>query len=172
MNNKLFLGLIALLAVGLIGLVATDKNDSYPKQRLGQQQPDKGEQHVPPGTAKYDPFPTSGPHNEQPAPWQAYRQEVPDENLIHNMEHGGIVVTYRPDQTKETIAKLEGLFSKPFSNPDFQPSKAIIAPSSKNDKPIIVRSWNRIIKLDAYDEQSLIDYYLTNVNKSPEPAAS
>ena len=173
MNNKVFYGIITLLIIGLIGFVAFSKDDSTrPKARLGQEQPDKGQDHVAPGTAKYTtPFPTSGPHT-QPVPWQAYQQEVPDENLIHNMEHGGVIVTYSPSLPTDVATKLEKLFSKPYVKSNFKPSKAIVAPNSKNDKPIIIRSWNRLMKLDSYDEQTLINYYLTNVNKSPEAAAS
>lgn len=172
MSNKAFLGIISLLLVGFIGVIVANKDSSGPKQRLGQEQPDKGQGHVAPGTAKYNtPFPTSGPHT-QPVPWQAYRQEVPDENLIHNMEHGGVIVTYNPSLPKETISKLEKLLTKPYAKPDFKPSKLIVAPNSKNDSAIIVRSWNRLMKLDSFNEQALIDYYLTNVNKSPEAAAS
>jgi len=174
MGNKVFYAIIAILVIGFTGFVVVKNNNTRPATRLGQQQPDKGRQHLEAGaTYPYGTnFPTSGPHSAQPAPWGEYKQELPNETVVHNMEHGGIVVTYSSSLPKDSVTKLERLFTKPFSNPKFIPSKAIVMPGSKNDKPIIIRSWNRIMKLDSFNEKTLIDYYLTNVNKSPEPAAS
>lgn len=175
MSNKLFIGIIALLAAGVIGsIVISQSNSAPPQNRLGQEQPDFGREHLQPGqSAKYDSdFPTSGTHSPQPADWGAYKQEIPNENLIHSMEHGGIVITYRPDLDAATVSKIERLFTRPFSNPDFAPTKVVIVPYSKNDKPIVMRSWRRILNLDSFNEKTMMDYYLGNVNKSPEPAAS
>lgn len=174
MSNKLFVAIIALLAAGVIGLVVFGQDDSTsPPARLGQEQPDRGRQHLNLGESyNYGTdLPTSGPHSPQPADWGAYKQEIPNENLVHNMEHGGVVITYKPDLDQATVTKIERLFTRPFSNPKFTPNKAIVMPYTKNDKPIIMRSWNRIMKLDAFDEQKMVDYYLANVNKSPEPLA-
>src|SRR3989344_5078 len=38
--------------------------------------------------------PTSGPHYEQPSRWGVSQAELPDEQLIHNLEHGGIWISY------------------------------------------------------------------------------
>lgn len=173
MSNKVFIGIILILSIVFLGFIVVKKDDSGPKKRLGLEQEDKGRAHIAPGAAQYETdFPTSGAHDVQPAPWNVYKQEVPNENVVHNMEHGGIIITYRSDLPQETITKIERLFSSPFSNPKFQPSKAIVMPGSKNDSLIIIRSWNRLLKLDTFNEQTMINYYLKNVNKSPEPAAS
>lgn len=172
MSNKIFLGIIAVLSAGVIGYVALNKETRPPTPRLGQNQPDKGTTHVPTGEAKYETdLPTSGPHNQQPAPWGSYKQEIPNENLVHSMEHGGVIVTYKPGLDQATVEKIDRLFVKPFSNRKFTPSKAIVMPYAKNDAPIVMRSWNRIFRLQQFDERAMVDYYLKNVNKSPEPAA-
>ena len=174
MSNKIFIAIILVLTVSLTGFVVLKQDSSQPVSQLGQQQADKGRNHIQQGQSyKYDSdFPASGPHSEQPATWGAYKQEIPNENVIHNMEHGGIVITYSPDLDEQTVTKIERLFAKPYSNQKFIPSKAIVMPGSKNDKPIVMRSWNRLMKLDSFDEQTMIDYYLTNIGKSPEPGAS
>ncbi len=38
--------------------------------------------------------PTSGPHGDRPMPFSVLENPAPKENLVHNMEHGGIVVWY------------------------------------------------------------------------------
>lgn len=38
--------------------------------------------------------PTSGPHAQSPMPFQVLTAPAPKENLVHNMEHGGVVVWY------------------------------------------------------------------------------
>src|SRR3989344_1061774 len=174
MSNKIFIIIILVLTVGLTGFVVLNQDNSRPASRLGQQQSDKGRNHIQQEQSyNYDSdFPTSGPHSEQPAPWGAYEQVIPDENVIHSMEHGGVVITYNPNLDEQIVTKIEQLFAKPYSNPKFTPSKAIVMPGSKDDKLIVMRSWNRLIKLDTFNEQTMIDYYLTNVNKSPEPGAS
>ena len=39
--------------------------------------------------------PTSGPHSSRPAPFGVLNESAPKESLLHNMEHGGVVIWYR-----------------------------------------------------------------------------
>lgn len=172
MSNKVFIGLIALIVVGSVGL-AYAKNSSKPDApRPGAAHEDKGRQHVTQGAAKYngsEPA-TSGDHSE-PLPWQVYSQEIDDSNVIHNMEHGGIYISYQPDLPQEQVDKIKALFFPPYSRKDFSASKAIIAPRATNDAPIIMSSWLRSEKLQSFDEEKMVQYYRQNVGKSPEPTA-
>lgn len=174
MSNKVFVTIIAVLVIGMFGYVAVKKKDApTQRERPGVAHVDKGRQHVVAGSVTYDgpEPPTSGDHSE-PVPWQIYTQEIPDMNVIHNMEHGGVYISYRPDLPANQVAKIQALFFAPYSNKDFTVSKAILAPRAKNDAPIIMSSWLRSMKLDSFDEQKMIEYYRQNVGKSPEPAAT
>lgn len=174
MSNKVLLTIIAVLTIGMFGYVAVKKKDAPPETpRPGLEQPDKGREHVADGTVPYGEAepPTSGAHSS-PVPWQAYEQEIPDMNVIHNLEHGGVYVSYRPDLPQDQVAKIKALFTKPFSNPKFSPTKAVVAPRSANGSPIIMSSWNRNLKLESFDEAKMMEYYLRNVGKAPEGAAS
>ena len=56
-----------------------------------------GNQHVPVGApVQYSTVPpTSGAHYDDPAPWGVYDEETPDDRqVVHNMEHGGIIISY------------------------------------------------------------------------------
>lgn len=58
---------------------------------LGEEFPNLGQQHIDIGTehiAYNSNPPTSGPHYIQPANWGVYETTLPDEQLVHNLEHG------------------------------------------------------------------------------------
>jgi hypothetical protein len=171
-NNKL--GIIMVLSVFLIlgGAVVFGK-DTVERIRLGNEQADNGREHVSqaeaPEYGNEDPH-TSGDHGD-PVPQQAYTTELPDYNTIHNLEHGYIYITYQPDLPQEEIDKLTDMFFKPYDDVSFAPTKVIMAPRASNTSPIVFSSWNRSLSFDAYDQQQMMDYYLGNVSKSPEPIA-
>ncbi len=61
----------------------------------------------PPKDFEYNSFPpTSGYHDATPAIFDAYSQPVPERHLIHNLEHGGIVVQYGEDVSQRTIDRI------------------------------------------------------------------
>lgn len=169
MSNKFFYGFLALVVVGFLGFVITNKEPEKP--RPGIEHSDNGRKHVQSKEYGGEEPPTSGDHAE-PLAWQVYDQEVPDANVIHNMEHGGVYISYRPDLPKDQIEEIKALFSKPYSNKSFSPIKAVVAPRSENKAPIVMSSWTRSETLNAFNEQAMIDYYLRNIGKSPEPGAS
>ena len=169
MNSKIFYGVLALLVVGFFGFAVVNKEPEKP--RPGVAHSENGRKHVQAKEYGGDEPPTSGDHAE-PLAWQVYDQEIPDANVIHNMEHGGVYISYRPDLPKDQIEKIKALFSKPYSNPSFSPIKAIVAPRAENKAPIVMSSWTRSETFNAFSEQAMIDYYLKNIGKSPEPGAS
>ncbi|HQU09425.1 MAG TPA: DUF3105 domain-containing protein [Opitutales bacterium] len=106
--------------------------------------------------------PTSGWHYVEEATWGVHQTELPDEQLIHNLEHGGIWISYLgvDDPTKSALEKIAK-----------SQSKVVIEPRAKNDSPIILASWGRLLKLEKFDEQSVLDFIKANRNQSPEPFA-
>ena len=53
--------------------------------------------------------PTSGPHYQGPAAVGFYDKTLPDEQLIHNLEHGDVWVSYQGTLSSTTIEALKGL---------------------------------------------------------------
>ena len=53
--------------------------------------------------------PTSGPHYAVPADPGFYPSPLPPEQLVHNLEHGQIVIWYRPDASEATVEGLQAL---------------------------------------------------------------
>jgi hypothetical protein len=107
--------------------------------------------------------PTSGPHYEQPANWGIYATELIDEQLIHNLEHGGIWISYK-NIDDDTLSKLKAIASS-------NPGSVILTPREKNDQPIVLASWGRLQSLESYDEAKILEFITHNKNKSPEPLA-
>lgn len=107
--------------------------------------------------------PTSGWHYAQEAEWGVHQEELPDEQLVHNLEHGGIWIAYK-DVDAQTKAKLEALVAE-------YPGSVILTPRQANDAPIAVASWGRLLKLQIFDTKLIRDFIRQNKNRSPEPLA-
>ena len=102
--------LLAAAAGGIAWAVARDGGDAASASgacRL-QKFPAQPATHVPPAKMpkgfKYNSFPpTSGPHHPNPAVWAVYDRVVEQKHLIHNLEHGGIVIQYGEDVSTATL---------------------------------------------------------------------
>lgn len=107
--------------------------------------------------------PTSGWHYPEPAEWRFYSEELPDERVVHNLEHGGIWITYKnvSDSTQSDLQQLSRVY----------PKSVIISPRSANDAPMAVASWGQLMKLQSFDRPRIVEFIETNMNRSPEPIA-
>lgn len=177
MSNKVFLALTAIMLIGAGVVIFNRQTARAPEPVIGQQHPEQSRDHIARGTphAPYnsDP-PSSGPHYsdaQAPALWGVYTQPVPDEAYIHNLEHGGVVITYRPDLPPEQLIKLQQLFAPPYSQKEFQPNRAIVTPRITNKSAIALAAWRYTLALDQYDEAQIKKFYLQHVGKGPEPGA-
>ena len=175
--SKVFTVTIVVLAGGFFGFVFL-KQSSKPKEAIiGTSHPSQGEKHIAEGQKHeaYNSDPaSSGPHyadTSAPTPWGVYTQEVPDEVFLHNEEHGGVIVTYKPDLPADQLKKLRALFAPPYSLKSFTPSKAVVTPRAKNTHAIELAGWTYTLNLDQYDETTIMKFYLQRVSKAPEPTA-
>ncbi len=154
-----------MLIVGLAYLLVSSAQEKE-KNRPGVAYPIQGRDHIAVG-ATHDPYnsdpPTSGPHYAQPAEWGVYDKELPDEQLIHSLEHGGIWISYK-DIDQVTKDKLTALGHR-------YPGSVIITPRAKNDAKIVLASWGRLEKFDQYNEDIIEAFIKANKNDSPEPLA-
>ena len=125
---------------------------------LGETFPSLGQIHVNPGDLHPDYNsnpPTSGWHYLLPAQSGIYDKEFPDEELIHNLEHGQIWISYRPDLPKDQIDALAKIAMS-------YGSKMIMTPRAKDDSPIAIAAWTHLLKLTSVDEKQIrafIDAY-------------
>lgn len=108
--------------------------------------------------------PTSGWHYEVPAEWGVYTKELPQEQLIHNLEHGGIVIQYKPTLDKETIAQLEDLKKSEFE------CKLVVAPYNNLDTHINIAltAWGRLHESAEYNETDIKNFIKKYKDTGPE----
>jgi hypothetical protein len=94
--------------------------------------------------------PTSGPHWPAPAPWGVYTEPLADETLVHNLEHGGIWISYKDPKDADLAGKVDGVARRY--------RKVVVTPRPANDAPIAVAAWGRLLKLRAFDEAQIVAF--------------
>jgi hypothetical protein len=123
-----------------------------------EEMPDEGQEHVPDGTeVEYDSEPpTSGPHYASWAPPQIYREVVADELLVHNLEHGHIVIFYDPSLlTDESATRITDLANEY----DGQWDAVLAVPRPEMGNELTLTAWTYKMELEEYDEE-LIDAFV------------
>jgi hypothetical protein len=126
--------------------------------------PNQGREHVAPGQphpAYNSNPPASGWHYPTTAAWGFHPNQLPDELLIHNLEHGGIWIAYRDDQDSALVDPLVAL-AREF------PRKLVITHRPANNIPLAVVAWDHVMKLERFDRTAIVDFYTRFKNKGPE----
>ncbi|HSX18947.1 MAG TPA: DUF3105 domain-containing protein [Candidatus Saccharimonadales bacterium] len=135
-----------------------------------------GRNHVNPGTVvtTYNSNPpTSGPHWPAPAKNGIYDATQPDEQFVHNLEHGYIWISYRVAKPAEgTSEAVLGLSSDDITklkelvkSDDW---KIVMEPRDKNDSQIALAAWGRVLKMDSLDLDKASAFIKTYRNRAPE----
>lgn len=133
----------------------------------GKAFPDLGRKHVPGVdriTYNSNP-PTSGPHHAVWAKWGIYEQAPMDEQLVHNLEHGGVIVSYDPAQISgETLEQLKAQVRELSKiNP-----RIILTPRQNFDGAIALTAWGYLQTLDGYDAAAIKTFYDAFIARAPE----
>jgi hypothetical protein len=111
--------------------------------------------------------PTSGPHAVAPAAFKVYDFAVPKENLVHNMEHGGVVIWY-----STTNAGAIALLAQ-IAGDALAAGKLVVMspyPDMEADS-IAITSWTRLDKFKSADltPQRVQDFIAANEKRfNPE----
>jgi hypothetical protein len=109
---------------------------------VGNSNPPAGGPHWS-GTCGEDP--TAAPPFCGPAPWGIYRDPWDPETLVHNMEHGGVVVWYNSDDPA-VRDQLEAVVKERLDDGKF----IVLAPyPDMEDDTIAITSWSRLDKFPA-----------------------
>jgi len=163
--NKVVISILLLSAFLILWiLLLGNKTGVTSGSPVGEYYTSEGTEHLPEGTKidyKTNP-PTSGNHYAKEAKWGVYTIELSDEQLVHNLEHGGVNVFYQADKISSAdLEKLTALV-KGYR------SKVVLAPRIKNDSLIALASWEYLSKLDSFDEQKISQFLKNNRNHAPE----
>lgn len=173
-RRRMVIGAVAVLIVAvLIGLVVMFM--PRPVAAQGRQVPIEGNrQHVQQGSPvdyRNRP-PSSGDHYDQPSGYGVLQRDVPTGNWVHTLEHGGIVLLYRPDLCDSScVAVLQDTYANaPASQVFAGTRKMAVLPYTDMDHEIAAVAWGWVDELDAPDKDRLLAFYRAHVDRGPEQA--
>lgn len=123
--------------------------------------------HVPRGE-KHEAYnsnpPNSGPHWGDGVAGPGIKDtEVPDELIVHSLEHGAAVVWYKADLPQDQVEKIKQAFTDVSG-------KKIMVPRKNLDVPVAMTSWGRLLKLKTADPAKVKEFIETNNDRAPEKA--
>ena len=162
-NRRLAIGAgVAILLVAAIVFFATRP----PPVALASVEifPDQGQLHLTPSDPVPDynsEPPTSGSHAPSAAACGIYRDTPPDINLVHDLEHGVIVVYYNPETASAVRGDLES-FARDAG------THVIVTPREGMENPITLTAWRNLLRLDDYDRSAIDAFYGEFAQRGPE----
>ena len=168
----LVLGAAILLVAVVVGVLLGfrgDGNEAVADGTIGacvmKTYPPMGRQHInklSPGF-QYNSFPpTSGPHYppgpKAPAVWNIYDSPVDEVALVHNLEHGGIVVQYGSKVPQATVAQIAQWYQA-------SPLGMVVAPlpplsdihakaPADAESRIFLTAWTHVATCSGFDEDA------------------
>jgi len=177
-----------VLVVGIILIALVLLMGGAPNPNAGITIPNDGNAHVAIGTTcrsaeapcgpdPYSSLPaTSGPHWDPSgvANWGAYSTPQNESQLIHNLEHGGIVIWYDPDlleddQVEELTSYVESQVASGLGGR----FKFILSPwggEGELGSPVVVTAWRHLLALDEFDMDRVRGFADANyLRHAPEP---
>jgi hypothetical protein len=180
------IGVAIIVAAAVVGIVLATRSSSAQASGtdgscVRQTFPPMGRQHVQKLSSdfQYNSYPpTSGPHyagSNGPIVWNLYDQPVDETGLVHNLEHGGVVVQYGadvPDATVQEIARWyqeqstqNGLVVAPIW-PTIQAS-----PPADAGNKIYLTAWTHLMTCPNFDKaafDNFVDDYRGPSGDAPE----
>jgi hypothetical protein len=128
------------------------------------------------GTDPYSSLPaTSGPHWDPSgiANWGVYSTPQPETQLIHNLEHGGVVIWYDPDQLDATgVDALSQYVTRQNESGVSGRYKFILSPWGGEDdlpSPVVATTWLWMLELDEADTGAIEAFASEHYGIAPEP---
>ena len=163
--KNLFLWGVIMLLVGGAGFFVWSLYEPL-GQDYSKAIPFEGQTHVAEGTSvTYNTNPpASGNHWPIPLRDGIYDKEKADEAVVHSMEHGRVIVSYKPSLSSQAIERLKDIAGQ---------NAVILVPRSKNDTDIALTAWTRLDKFNlnadgTLDEKRIEDFIRRYKNKGPE----
>jgi hypothetical protein len=117
--------------------------------------------------------PVGGDHDPHWLTCGVYDQPVRSENAVHDLEHGAVWITYRPDLPASQVDKIKALA---LSEPATLGSRYVtVSPYPGLPSPVVASAWGVQLKLDNASDKRLsqfIDKYRLNPKTAPEVGSS
>jgi hypothetical protein len=162
---------VVALVIVVVALLVSGSDSKF----AGTIQPDEGRNHVTVGQVPtYKSVPaTSGPHWSSADPacpmnWGVYTSAVLEPCVLHNLEHGGIVIWYQSGLPADQVARLADFVNAQLQGAQF---KYILSPWTGKDfgHPVAVTAWRYLLYLDTADTDAVRGFANQHYGKAPEP---
>jgi hypothetical protein len=115
--------------------------------------------------------PTSGRHYAQTAGYGVFERDVAAGNWVHTLEHGGIVLLYRPDLCDAACQDgLRAIYSQAPASQSFNVVKIAVIPYQDMDHAIAAAAWEWLDEMDSLDAARILKFYGDHLDKGPEQA--
>jgi hypothetical protein len=98
----------------------------------------EGRDHVPNDVNYKSNPPHSGPHDPIPAEDGVYADVPRTENVVHALEHGRILLEFKPSASEETKGRLKALF-------DEDPYHMILLPNAEMGYEVAAVGWTEVL---------------------------
>jgi hypothetical protein len=132
--------------------------------------PSEGNDHVAPGTKvqyRTNP-PTSGNHYPAWSDWGVFDTAPADETLVHNLEHGGIVIFYDcPKGCPSAKNSLAG-YANRYDSKGFTGIMLVPRSNMPEGARIALVSWQNRMLLQTLDVNKINDFVAKRLNKGRE----
>ncbi len=152
------IGAVIVFVVGIAGFGAFQV--FFPGELEGVERPaSQGRGHS--ALGRYGtPTPTSGAHSASSPRCGILAQQLPAELAVHALEHGAVVIWYRPDLDEQVVTDLRRIVG------DFD-DRVILSPNAELVRPVVATAWNR---LKAYPGpvDEIADFIETYRGRGPE----
>ncbi|MDP9067200.1 MAG: DUF3105 domain-containing protein [Actinomycetota bacterium] len=109
-------------------------------------------QHTDGPVSYQDSPPVSGQHAPQSVDCGVYAEPVPNESMVHNLEHGAVGLLYRPDTNPEDIKTLESIVG------EYEDSVFSMPYVGTMDSPITIAAWGHTMELDSAERDSVREF--------------
>jgi hypothetical protein len=126
--------------------------------------------HVPEGsvvTYRNNP-PASGSHYPVWARYQEHASAVARPYWVHNLEHGAIVLLYRPDAPAAVVSALQAAYRSLPNDSICGHKRALLTPDPLLAQPVAVVAADFVLLADSVDAQALRDFTSAHRGRGPE----
>lgn len=117
------------------------------------------------GPVTYDQTPpVGGPHNPTWLNCGVYTKPVPNENAVHDLEHGAVWVTYDPSLPATDVAKLRDLMPSTYT---------VLSPYPGLPAKIVLSGWNAQVTVSSVTDARIAQFFekYWKSATAPEPGA-
>jgi len=150
------LGVAAVAAVFLVASGLDDSEVAGP-QGPGELQPNRGASHSGPAEASGDDPPTSGTH--EPRLVTRDRRAITDDQLIHALELGDVVILYDSREPPAALERLQDeVMGGPFDAEVAAAGQAVILVRRAGAGPATALAWRRILRADDPADPALREF--------------